>query len=95
MGTMHRKAAEAMGSYRQKPREILAVRLTDSNAKEMAQLVNGNLHPGTPGSKLSIYFHCCNTRVKAEWGDWIVRDSRGYSVMTHEQFEAQYEEQAA
>jgi hypothetical protein len=82
-----------MRDFIHQPLPVSAVQITDENAKDVAQLVNGKLYPAnkfTPAVR--IYFHCCEGRRKAEWGDWIIRDGRGFTTMTNKEFITTYQE---
>lgn len=83
-----------MQEYVTRPRPVMAVQLTDSNAREVALMVNGKLYPATNDHSLRLYFHCCNGRAKAEWGDWVLRDAKGFHTMTNSEFTTTYQEKA-
>jgi hypothetical protein len=76
--------------HHSKPTTIDAVQVTDENAVAIARMVNGKVYVGN--APVAIYFHCCNGRAKAGWGDWIVHTSKGFAVMTNEEFTKEYEE---
>lgn len=78
--------------YVHRPTPMMAVQITDENAKSLALMVGGKLYPRDRFDKLRIYFHCCTGRVKAEWGDWIVRDAKGFNTMTNSEFTTIYQE---
>lgn len=94
MGHLTTRSAALMQEYVQRPKPTMAVQITDGNAQEIALMLNGKLYPRDDRNKLRIYFHCCNGRVKAEWGDWILRDSKGFRTMTNEEFTTDYQEKS-
>ena len=92
MGHLATLSTSLMQEYICRPSPILAVQITDDNAKDIALMVNGKLYPRDRTTNLRIYFHCCNGRQKAEWSDWILKDSRGFHSMTHSEFTSTYQE---
>ena len=92
MGHAATMSAELLKEYVHQPKPVLAIQITDENARKVALLVNGKLYAATALAPTRIYFHCCNGRMKAEWGDWIVRDSKGFRSMTNEEFTTTYQE---
>lgn len=91
MGHLTTMSATLLKEYVSKPISTLAVQITDENAKDVATMVGGKLYPRTTLAPLRIYFHCCNGRMKAEWGDWILRDSKGFHAMTNSEFTESHE----
>jgi hypothetical protein len=89
------QTASTMRQFIRRPKPFLAVQLTDENAKGVAQMVNGHLHPGDANAAVRIYFHTNTGRVRADWGDWIVRTSGGYSKLTNEELTKECEEMPA
>lgn len=92
MGHLTTRSAALMHEYVHSPKPIMAVQITEANAREVALMVSGKLYPGDRVAPLRIYFACCNGRQKAEWGDWIVKDSRGFHSMTDAEFTTTYQE---
>lgn len=92
MGHMTTRSAELLGEYVSRPVPVRAVQITDANARAVAEMVNGKLYPATALAAVRIYFHCCAGRRKAEWGDWIIRDARGFRSMTDQEFTTTYQE---
>ncbi len=92
MGHVTTMSAELLKEYVHQPKPVLSVQITDENARKVALLVNGKLYAATAQAPTRIYFHCCNGRMKAEWGDWIIKDSKGFRAMTNKEFTETYEE---
>lgn len=92
MGHLTMMRDTLLREYIPAPKPMLAVQITDENAKSVAAMVGGKLYPRDNASQLRIYFHCCSGRVKAEWGDWIIRDAKGFSTMTNSEFTTTYQE---
>lgn len=85
-----------MKSFIRKPKPFSAVQVTEENADEVSRMVGGSVHRGgTHGSPVRIYFHCCNGRVCAQWGDWIVRTGHQFSKMTNDEMIRECEELSA
>jgi len=82
----------AIKTFTKKPHPITAIQITDENAGAIARMVNGVMHPAVGNVGVRIYFSCCNGRVRAEWGDWIVKEGRNFSKLTNEQMTRDYEE---
>ena len=89
------ETASMMRQYIRRPKPFLSVQITDANAEGVARMVGGALHKADATGPVRIYFHTSTGRVRAEWGDWIVRDSRGYSKLTNEEMTAECEEMPA
>jgi hypothetical protein len=87
--------APMMRPFIRRPKPFMAVQITDENAVAVARMVNGALHKADATGPVRIYFHCCNGRVRAEWGDWIVRTSSGYAKLTNEEMTKECEEMPA
>lgn len=95
MGHLSTRTATLMHEYVHAPLPVLAVQITDANAVEVAALVNGKLYlPNKLSPSLRLYFHCCSGRASAGWGDWIIRDARGFNTMTDLEFTEQYKEKS-
>lgn len=95
MGHMTQRSAELLREYISRPTGIMAVQITDENAEHIAQMVGGKVYKADKDHPaLRIYFHCCNARVKAGWGDWIIQKDRGFFVMTNDEFSNGYREAA-
>lgn len=92
MGHLTALRSELLTEYVPRAKPIMAVQITDGNAADVARMVGGKLYPRDKTNNVRIYFHCCNGRAKAEWGDWITRDSRGFSAMTDQEFHETYQE---
>ena len=92
MGHVTTMTTTLMHDYVTIPSPIRAVQITDENAKSVALMVNGKLYPRDQHNTLRIYFHCCSGRVKAEWGDWVLRDAKGFHTMTNSEFTTTYQE---
>lgn len=94
MGHMTTRSAALLKDYVHQPRPVMAVQITDENARAVAEMVSGKLYAATATAPVRLYFHCCSGRRKAEWGDWIVRDSRGFRSMTNDEFTTTYQEKS-
>lgn len=92
MGHVTTMSVELLKEYVHQPKPVLSVQITDENARKVALLVNGKLYAATEQAPTRIYFHCCNGRMKAEWGDWIIKDSKGFRAMSNKEFTETYEE---
>lgn len=94
MGHVTTMTTELMREYVSIPKPVLAVQLTDENAKSVALMVGGKLYPRDKFDTLRIYFHCCNGRMKLAWGDWVLKDAKGFHAMTNSEFTTTYQERA-
>jgi hypothetical protein len=93
VGTLTKPGLDLLGDYESIPKPIQAVQLTDENAAVVARMVNGRVYtPDKTNPNVRVYFFCCNSRVKAEWGDWLIRLGRGFITMTNEEFTETYKE---
>lgn len=92
MGHVASRSSTLMTEYTTKPLPVMAVQLTDANAREVALMVGGKLYPADNQHPLRLYFHCCSGRAKAEWGDWVLRDAKGFHTMTNSEFTTTYQE---
>jgi hypothetical protein len=90
MGVMLNRRNELLTRHRSRQSVIESVQVTEENAAAVARMVNGKVYLGGTGP-LAIYFHCCNGRAKAGWGDWIIHTPKGFAVMTNAEFTTQYE----
>lgn len=92
MGHLTTLSAELLRDYTRTSR-VRAVQVTDTNAAAIAQMVGGKLQQPTPTNPVPrVYFYCCHTRVKAEWGDWIIQEGRNFRTMTNDDFQAEHQE---
>lgn len=92
MGHMTTRSLELLSEYVSRPVPVKAVQITEGNARAVAEMVGGKVYAASAIAPVRIYFHCCAGRRKAEWGDWIIRDARGFRSMTDAEFTAVYRE---
>ncbi len=92
MGHVAEMTTTLMREFITRPKPVVAVQITDENAKSVALMVGGKLYPRDQHDTLRIYFHCCNGRMKAQWGDWVLKDSKGFHTMTDAEFTTTYQE---
>lgn len=82
------------GTFRKKPVEIEARRLTDVNAGEIAQWCFGTVRGGPKGGSRggSVLINTLEGRMVANVGDWIIEGVRGEFYPCREDiFEETYE----
>lgn len=83
--------------FRQRGQEIEAMQFTGGNAREVEKWSRGAALPSpvlepTKDNPTGEYLQLLDTR-SAIVGDWVVRNPTGhFYVMTHKQFEEDYEE---
>jgi hypothetical protein len=91
MGHLTTRSAELMSEHTHKPVPVMAVQVTDANADKVRAMLNGKLYQGTASQGLRIYFHCCNGRQSVGWGDWVLKDARGFRAMSQKEFTETYD----
>ena len=78
--------------FRKKPLVVEARQLTRDNAREVWEWINGKAYYESDGSISGLTIFTLKGRVKAEFGDWIIRGAEGdFWPVTPDIFAATYE----
>lgn len=82
-----------MPTYRKKPVEIEARQLTRENARELWEWVDGKAFVEPDGTISGLTIFTLEGRMKAEFGDWIIRGVKGeFYPCRDDIFRATYDE---
>lgn len=80
--------------FQRKPFFVDAVRVTEENAKDVAQWCLGNLVEAEDGRhhiKVRVHHPLNERQTKAFIGDWILYASKGFKVYTNKAFNNNFE----
>ena len=83
---------DILKTFRAKPVTIHAVRLTDSNVKQLKELLGPHGYEDKPWDPVNIYIRNEHGVVVLEVGDWLIKGSRGeFYPCKNSTFEEKYE----
>jgi hypothetical protein len=86
------KGAAVIKTFRKKPVEIQAVQLTRENGAEVWEWADSKPFYGPDGTVTGLAIYTLEGRMKADFGDWIIRGVKGeFYPCKPDIFEASYE----